>query len=106
MENTHDHRAENQEKFRVFLERYPVVIPPEIVGHILDLQKRADATPTSKELEPITEEMQHNNTGKYERLYQLRNTPDSSTDEIKKLEEQLSDCFCGSGKKFSECHGV
>jgi len=106
MDNLPNHRAENQEKFRVFLERYPVIIPPEIVEHILNIQKQADATAASEELEPVTEDMRHHNIGKYERLYQLRNTPDASTDEIKKLEEDLSDCFCGSGKKFSECHGV
>ncbi|MFA5946624.1 MAG: SEC-C domain-containing protein [Patescibacteria group bacterium] len=100
-----DHFVENHQKFATYLERYPVVIPQEIVDREQELQQKADSATEFEEWKSALEEIRQH-TGPYQRLYRLRLNPGSSKSEIGKLEEELSDCFCGSGKKFKECHGV
>ena len=96
----------NRAKFNEWFKEHPVVIPPEIVEQMTALQQRANEAMTLEEWQPIAEQIREYAKGTYQRLYQLRNNPGSSKSEIAKLEEELSDCYCGSGKKFIECHGA
>jgi FMN phosphatase YigB (HAD superfamily) len=95
----------NRAKFEEWLKEHPVVIPPEILAHILDLQKKADEATTLEEWQEALENIR-SNTGDYQLLYLLRNNPSQAKGKLNKLEEKLSDCYCNSGKKFIECHGA
>ncbi|MFA6131650.1 MAG: SEC-C domain-containing protein [Patescibacteria group bacterium] len=97
-----------------WLKTHPVEIPKEIIERRAEWERRLDDPLLSQEdWKKILDESREitksgTEEGKYHRLAQLReaSTMSGVPGEIYLLERELSNCFCGSGKKFKKCHGA
>lgn len=107
--------TEIRERFEVWLKEHPVEIPEELRRTIESEEAELkDKNITQERWTELVRLHQARVKGakdpngsiadKYYYLHVLRGVVGSSPTLIRRLEEVLADCYCGSGKKFAECH--
>ena len=116
-----DVRYDNQKHFETWLLEHPIEIPQEIAAKIHARNAElASPTLTYERWSALIEEGKQRSDrftageetleDKYFRLSQLLTTvgqgPGTGRSELARLQEELGNCYCGSGKRFKECHGA
>lgn len=116
--NTHAERYfEIRRQFDEYLQQHPIQIPTDLLKEIearkieldspdLTFERWKEIMDDSRESAARAKASEGPIEDKYRRLYFLRTAPGNNKREISELEDVLSECYCGSGKIFKECHGV